>query len=215
MRYAYLILAFVTVLAVGVLGFRGSHSTKPPLEVFADMDRQPKLQPQDHSVFFADGRSDRPLPTGVISANFGPLGRDLVLEGHYATGKNADGSFAAGLPAQVEINASLLSRGRNRFEIYCAPCHGVLGDGQGITTQYGMNTVAANGNYHTDRLRQMPDGEIFNTITHGKNTMLPYGDKLSVEDRWAVVAYVRALQRSHQGTAADVPAAHRQELGLP
>jgi mono/diheme cytochrome c family protein len=86
-----------------------------------------------------------------------------------------------------------------------------LGDGQGITKQYGMGATPS---YHDDRIRNMSEGEIFNTITHGKGNMLSYADKLTVEDRWAVVAYVRALQRAEMGTPADVPPAHKTELGI-
>jgi mono/diheme cytochrome c family protein len=104
-----------------------------------------------------------------------------------------------------------MERGRERYATYCAPCHGALGDGQGITRGYGMATTAT---YHDDRIRNMPEGEIFNTITNGKNTMSSYADKLSPEDRWAVIAYVRALERARQGTVADVPADHKADLGL-
>jgi mono/diheme cytochrome c family protein len=105
-----------------------------------------------------------------------------------------------------------VQRGRDRYQIYCTPCHGAAGDGNGITKKYGMGATPS---YHDDRLRNMPDGEIFNTITNGKNTMLPYADKLSPEDRWAVVTYVRALQRAQQGTAADVTDdAAKKSLGI-
>ena len=107
------------------------------------------------------------------------------------------------------MDAKLLDRGQMKFNIYCAPCHGAIGDGNGITKQYGMGATPT---YHDDRLRQMPEGDIFNTITHGKNTMFPYADKLSPDDRWAVVAYVRALQRAHHATINDVPLEQRGGL---
>jgi mono/diheme cytochrome c family protein len=109
----------------------------------------------------------------------------------------------------VEVTTALIQRGQNRYMIYCAPCHGALGDGNGITKSYGMLAAA---NYHDDRIRTMPEGEIFNTITNGKNTMLSYADKLSPDDRWAVVSYVRALQRARHGTIGDVPADQRGGL---
>jgi mono/diheme cytochrome c family protein len=127
---------------------------------------------------------------------------------HYA-GKNPDGSFVRGFPADLTVNEALVRRGQNRFEIYCLPCHGKLGDGQGITKSYGMATTPS---YHDDRIRNMPEGEIFNTITNGKNTMFPYADKLSPDDRWAVVAYVRALQRAHHASIDDVPPDQRGGL---
>ena len=214
MRYAYYTLAFLVVLLISVMGFRGLVSTRPPIEVFSDMERQAKYKPQAESRFFADGRADRPIPAGTV-----PYGRDTIAkldkngrvyfadpaflraDDRYYAGKNPDGSFARGFP--VEVNQALLARGRGRYTIYCAPCHGALGDGNGITKSYGMLAAAT---YQDDRLRAMAEGEIFNTITNGKNTMLPYADKLSPDDRWAVIAYVRALQRARHGIKADVPA---------
>jgi len=108
------------------------------------------------------------------------------------------------------VTHELMARGQQRFTIYCAPCHGALGDGQGITKSYGMTATPT---YHDDRLRQMAEGELFNTITNGKNTMMPYADKLPADDRWAVIVYLRALQRAQNGREADVPAAARAQLG--
>jgi mono/diheme cytochrome c family protein len=202
MRYAYYTLAFAVVLLISVMGFRGMKSSRPPIEVFPDMDHQAKYKPQAESKFFADGRADRPLPAGVV-----PHGRTVDADPAFLraddfryAGKAADGSFARGFP--VEVTEAFVRRGQNRFQIYCAPCHGTLGDGNGITKSYGMLVTPS---YHDDRIRSMPEGEIFNTITNGKNTMFPYADKLSPDDRWAVVAYVRALQRAHHGSIADVP----------
>lgn len=216
MRNVYLVTALVVVLAVSVLGFRGTKFTHSPMDVFPEwlfpgMKYQPKYRPQGSSDFFADGRADRPLPTGVVPANYGPLAQPLRADPHLAEGKNPDGSFATGFPASITVDLKLLEHGRDRFTIYCTPCHGALGDGQGITKQYGMGATPT---YHDDRIRNMPEGEIFNTITHGKGNMLSYADKLTVEDRWAVIAYVRALQRAQMGTVADVPPAHKTELGI-
>lgn len=216
MRYVSLATFFFVVLAVSILGFRGSISTRPPLELIPDMDHQAKYKPQAESPFFADGRADRPLPTGVVA-----YGRNSTADAPDAAflrdddatylGKNADGSWLAGFPNSVKIDASFMARGQDRFSIYCAPCHGALGDGNGITKQYGMGATPS---YHDDRLRTMAEGEIFNTITNGKNNMLSQADKLSPADRWAIIAYVRALQRAANGTAADVPPSHKPELGL-
>jgi len=210
MRHAYYTLAFLVVLLISVMGFRGLVSTRPPIEVFPDMDRQAKYKPQAGSRFFADARADRPIPAGTV-----PFGRDsaqadpafLRADDFRYAGKAADGSFARGFP--MAVDAPLLERGRGRYQIYCSPCHGALGDGNGITKSYGM---AVTPGYHDDRLRAMAEGEIFNTITHGKNTMMPYADKLSTDDRWAVIAYVRALQRARHGTLDDVPAGQRGGL---
>lgn len=211
MRNVYLILTFVCVALVSVLGFRGQLFTLPPLDVFPEwafpgMKYQPKLRPQAESAFFADGRADR-MPVQHTVAR-GMLRDDDAL--HF--GKDNAGGFIRGFPGNVTVDLKFIERGRDRYEIYCAPCHSATGDGNGITKRYGMGATPS---YHDDRLRTMPEGEIYNTITNGKNTMLPYADKLAPEERWAVVAYVRALQRAQQGRAADVTdAAARQSLGI-
>jgi mono/diheme cytochrome c family protein len=214
MRYAYLILLFVVVSAVSVLGFRGSLTERPPLEIFPDMDHQPKYKPQAESAFFADKRTDRPSPTGVVPfgrTSLTPEAKFLAADDHLYRGTTADGKMAKGFPPSVEINSQLLERGQLKYTIYCAPCHGALGDGNGITKQYGMGATPS---YHDDRLRSTPDGDLFHTISAGKGNMLSYADKLEPTDRWAVVAYVRALQRAQTGTTLDVAPANKAELGL-
>jgi len=209
MRYAYYTLLFAVALTISIAGFRGMRSTQPPIVVFPDMDVQGKYKPQAASKFFADGRTDRPAPAGTV-----PRGRSTAADpdflraddAHYL-GKNADGSFVKGFP--IEVTETMIRRGQNRYAIYCAPCHGVNGDGQGITKAYGMVLTPS---YHDDRLRQMPEGQVFNTITNGLNTMSPYADKLSPDERWAVIAYVRALQRAHNAKLSDVPLANQGEL---
>jgi mono/diheme cytochrome c family protein len=210
MRYAYFTFTFLCVLAVSLLGFRGSVFTKPPLMVFPttffpEMNQQAKYRPQAASEFFADGRADRPLPSGVVSRN--PLRND----DHLYRGKAADGQWARGFPAAVTIDAQRIERGRERFTIYCQPCHGALGDGKGIVTQYNWGAPA---NFHSDIFRNMAEGQIFDTITNGAKTMFPYGDKLVPEDRWAVIAYVRALQRAQNSRVEDVEVSHKSELGI-
>ena len=211
MRHVYLVTLFVCVLVVSLLGFRGELFTKPPMDVFPEwafpgMKYQPRYRPQAESAFFADGRADRVPPPHTVAR--GMLRTDDAL---HAGRVNAN-EFVRGFPAPLTVDLKFLEHGRERYEIYCLPCHGALGDGNGITKRYGMGSTPT---YHDDRLRSMPEGEIYNTITNGKNTMLPYADKLTPEERWAVVAYVRALQRSQQGKPADVTdAAARQSLGL-
>lgn len=205
MRYLYLVTFFIVVLGVGILGFRGSTSTKPPLEIFPDMDRQPKYDPQRRSPFFADERTDRPLPPGVVARG------QLRVDRHLNEGRSPDGTFAADFPAGLSVDHTFMANGRESYDIYCGPCHGRLGDGRGIVTQYGWGTPVS---FHSDQYRQMPAGEIFHVITEGRNTMFPYADKLTPEERWSVVAYVRALQRAHNGRVEDVPAARRGELGI-
>jgi mono/diheme cytochrome c family protein len=210
MRHVYLVTFFLCVLVVSVLGFRGTPFTLPPLDqwpewAFPSMEHQPKPRPQSASAFFADGRMDRVPPANTVARGM------LRLDDHRYTGKVGD-QFAKGFPAGVTVDGTLLARGRDRYDIYCAVCHGKTGDGNGITKKYGMGATPS---YHDDRLRSVPEGELYHTIAFGKNTMLGYADKLSPEDRWAVVAYVRALQRAQQGSPTDVvdPAA-KQSLGL-
>jgi mono/diheme cytochrome c family protein len=205
MRYVYYVFLFICVLTVSVLGFRGSISTKPPLEVFPDMDRQAKYKPQGTSAFFADGRSDRPLPAGVVARG------DLRGDTELFSGKDSAGKWLTRFPQAVSVDAQLMERGHQKFTIYCAPCHGAVGDGNGVTKQYGMGVTPS---YHDDRIRKLSHGEIYNVITNGKNTMLPYADKIAPQDRWAVVAYLRALQRAQMGTVNDVPPAFKSQLGL-
>lgn len=212
MRHVYLVTFFLCVLGVSILGFRGQIFTLPPLDQWPDwafpgMEVQPKHRPQSASAFFGDGASDRTPPPRTVAR--GMMRDDL----HLHHGKVAGGGFATGLPATLTVDGAFLERGRSQYQIYCAPCHGALGDGNGITKKYGMGATPS---YHDPRLRAQPDGELYQTITLGKNTMLPYADKLAPADRWAVVAYVRALQRAQQGTVADVTdAAGKKALGLP
>lgn len=218
MRHVYLVTALIVVLAVSFLGFRGTRFTHPPADVFPEwlfpgMKRQPHLKPMSESKFFADGRTDRAPVEGTVAANYGPLGREFRGDDHLYLGKMKDGAWAKTFPAAITVDQKLLDRGRDRFQIYCAPCHGLIGDGNGITKKYGMGATPS---YFDDRIRNLTDGEIFNTITNGKQpgNMFPYGDKLSPQDRWAVVAYVRALQLAGHATIHDVPADHRSDLGL-
>jgi len=216
MRNLYLITAFTCVLLVSILGFRGRTFTKPPMDVFPEwlfpgMKYQPKLTQQTESAFFADGRSDRPAPPHTVPSSYGPAGQPLRDDDFMYLGKMRDGSFARGFPKEVKVDMKFISRGRDRFTIYCQPCHGAVGDGNGVTKKYGMGATPT---YHDDRIRKMAEGEIFNTITNGKGQMNPYADKLLPADRWAVIAYVRALQRAQTGTAADVPDDHKVDLGI-
>jgi len=214
MRYAYLVLFFTLVTAVSVLGFRGSLTTRPPLEFFADMDHQAKYKAQAESAFFADKRTDRPVPPGVVPFGRTAIASDglfLAADDQLYRGLATDGSYARGIPSSLAVDAKFLERGKLKYGIYCTVCHGAVGDGNGITKQYGMGATPS---FHDERLRNVPEGDIFHTITAGKNNMLAYADKLEPADRWAVVAYVRALQRAQVGTAADVPSAHKSELGL-
>ena len=217
MRIFLALYVFTVVAAVSILGFRGSISTKPPLEVFPDMDRQARYKPQAENEFFADGRNDRPVPANtvargnyfnqaeVFSAGFEDqaLG-DTVLN----DGKDGAGNFVKTLP--LEVSHALMAEGKAKYDIFCTVCHGAAGDGNGVTKPYGV--LAAS--YHDDRLRSVEDGYIFDVIKNGKGLMLPLNDRISPEEGWAIVLYVRALQRSQNADAKELSAAQRTELGL-
>ena len=116
-------------------------------------------------------------------------------------------NWGTGIP--LEVTPTLMRRGEERFNINCTVCHGPLGAGDGIVKQYGLATVVT---LQDDRIRNMSDGEIFDTITHGKNTMMAYGPRVTVQDRWAIISYLRALQRSQRASAADIPPQHLAEM---
>jgi mono/diheme cytochrome c family protein len=202
MRYFVLGFFLLCILAVSIAGFRGDTSRRTPIELFPDMDRQPKVRPQTDSGFFSDGLSSRTTPEGTVS-------RGSSYEANaFNTGRIAGTTnFVAVLP--VKLTDGLMARGQQRYDIYCAVCHGAAGDGKGVTMKYGMVGMA---NFHDPRLIEMTDGEIFNTITHGKNLMGGYGSNIDPEDRWAVVAYVRALQRSRLAKDSEIPEAARAAL---
>ena len=161
---------------VGIAGFRGGRSRQPPIEIFPDMNRQLKLRPQEADAFFPNGVSSQLPPPGTI-ARSEPIqtvkGPVYTFEDSPVNTGRVDGTtnFIATNP--LPVNEALLQRGRERFDIYCAPCHGRLGDGNGITKKIG--DLPAVANLHDQRIVELPDGDIFNTITHGKNTMSAYG----------------------------------------
>ena len=202
MRYFIIIFIFLIIATISIMGFRGSKSLKPPLEVFPDMDRMGKYKPQAENSFFADGMADRPAVPGTIAAS------SFNEDQYFTSGKISD-QWGKGFP--VTVNHELIQLGEEKFNIHCSICHGLSGDGNGITKSYGM---IATPNYHSDRLRGMPEGEIFNTITYGRNTTGAYGVKLRIHERWAVIAYIRTLQRSRNARPEDVPQDSRGILGL-
>lgn len=213
MRYFFLIWLLLCVAVVSIAGFRGQTSRKPPIELFPDMDRQPKLRPQTEFGFFPDRFSSRMPVSGTIPATKAlKVGEQEVYsyeEHPFNTGR------VAGTTNFVEVNPlpideKLLVRGQQRFQIYCSPCHGAQADGNGITKKVGAMAIVAN--LHDPRIVRQPDGEIFNTITYGKNLMGPYAGQVPVADRWAIIAYLRTLQRSRLGNLDDVPAGERKNL---
>jgi mono/diheme cytochrome c family protein len=213
MRHFLVILAVCVVAVIAIAGKRGSVSRRPPLEVFPDMDRQLKLRPQQPNGFFVDGLSSRlPVPGTVAQ---GPAIQTLAGPAASWGDAPVNTGCLAGTTNFVETNplpvtSALLRRGQERFTIYCAPCHGGQADGNGVTRKLGMAVVA---NLHDGRIVTMADGELFNTVTHGKNLMQSYATQVPVGDRWAILAYVRALQRSRLGSVDDLPPALREKLG--
>ncbi len=221
-----MIFLLCTIAILAVFGFRGQTSTGPPLELFPDMVRQMKVRAQAPLNFLADGRGPRSPVAGTV-----PIGYEMPTKSealntsaaaigsyshprasfsagtdYYNTGKMGD-HWGTGIP--LEVTRELMQRGQQRFNITCAMCHGAAAEGNGITKQYGLATVVT---LQDDRIRKMSDGEIFNTITNGKNTMMAYGPNIIVTDRWAIIAYLRALQRSQHAAVADVPEDHRAQL---
>lgn len=213
MRYFIAILLVATAAIIGVLGFRGSHFRKPPLYIFPDMEWQLKLRPQKPSGFFANGRTSQ-LPVPGTIARSTPIQTAAGAVFPYEDAPVNTGRVT-GTTNFVDLNplpvtAALLKRGQQRFTINCSPCHGQLADGNGITKKIGAMTVVAN--LHDPRIVKMQDGELFYVITNGRNLMGAYGPNVTVEDRWAIVAYLRALQFSQLASLDDVPEALRASL---
>jgi mono/diheme cytochrome c family protein len=168
-----------------------------------DMHDQPKYKPYRGSDFFGDGRSARPLPEGTVARG------QLREDAHLYTGR-VNGQLAATFP--FPITEAVLARGRERYGIFCSPCHGLAGYGDGMVVARGFRRAA---NYHVDRLRAERPGYFYDVITNGFGAMPSYAPQIPVEDRWAIVAYVRALQLSQHATLQDVPPEKRGELGAP
>jgi len=164
------------------------------------MHDQPKYIPLRQSTFFGDERSARPLVPGTVAR--GHLHEDTLLE----TGK-AGSEDATMFPFRVD--GQVLARGRERFEIYCSPCHGRTGAGDGMVVRRGFRRPPS---YHDDRLRNAPIGHFIDVMTNGFGAMADYRQQVDARDRWAIAAYIRALQLSAHATISDVPAADREKL---
>lgn len=181
--------------------FRGRPSEKPPIHINPNMDDQPKYKAQAESKYFKNGSAMRMPVPGTVARG------ELFEDTKYYYGKDADGNPVKENP--VPVTMQLLKRGQNRFNIYCSPCHGLAGDGQGIVVKRGFLPPP---NFHQDLVRNYPDGHIFDVISNGIRNMPSYKHMISVEDRWAIVSYVRALQRSQDATLGDVPEDIRKEI---
>jgi mono/diheme cytochrome c family protein len=213
MRYILMLFGLTALLVMVIAGKRGDTSRRPPIELFPDMDRQPKLRPQTGNGSFKDGFSSQLPVEGTVAR--GSAWQDSPENTGKLPGPPIPGvtNWVPTIP--IPVNAQLLARGRERFNISCSPCHGEAGDGKGITTKFGMTIIADLHDVATRRVPQQADGEIFNTLSYGKGLMQGYAANLSIPDRWAIVAYVRALQRSRLASLEDVPAAERGALTKP
>lgn len=171
------------VLLLAAIAARGCPSRRPPIHLNPNMDDQPKYRPQAPSLFFASGSTSQvPIATTIARG-------ELREDSAFFDGRSPFGSFVSN---PVPVDAALVARGHERFDIYCRPCHGDSGDGRGAL--YRRSKLEAR-NLHDDRIKQMPDGQIFDVITNGVGLMQGYRFPIPVRDRWAIVAYVRELQR--------------------
>jgi mono/diheme cytochrome c family protein len=184
------------------------------------MKHHPKVITQHGSRFFADGRADHPMIPGTL-----PVGYNLQGRYYQASANNLAGNagftsqptyrdtgvmgdfYGDGIP--LTLDEKLIERGHERYDIFCAVCHDKTGSGNGVAKSFGLLTVAS---LLDDRIKTQPDGQIFSTITNGKNTMGAYGSNIAVEDRWAIVAYLRILQRSQSMSVDALPAEIKTQL---
>jgi mono/diheme cytochrome c family protein len=175
----------------------------PPAPVPDEMDSQFKFKAQAPNWFFGDGRAMRLPPEGTVASE------DVVVETAFHNGKDGN-AWTTNMPAQVPLDEQTMARGQQRFGIYCAPCHGLAGHGDGMVSRRAEKlqegTWVTPTNLHEERVRNLPVGDLFNTITHGIRNMPAYGHSIDPTDRWAIVMYVRALQLSQHAPKSAVPA---------
>ncbi len=208
--YVLLFLAALSLIPLGLI-YKARHSTKSTtrIQVVSDMDDQSFFKPQSTNPFFADGMAMRQHPEGAVA-------RGMLREDEdYYQGATRDTVFAERLP--VPVSHDLLARGRDRFNIFCAPCHGASGNGQGLVHARAAALAEGTWTPPTDLTSQTvidrPAGHIYNTITKGIRTMPAHAAQIEPDDRWAIVAYVRALQLSRNATIDDVTESDRALLG--
>jgi mono/diheme cytochrome c family protein len=189
--------ALALASVVGLTGCaRGCTSSRPPIHLNPSMDDQPKVLTQTASSFFFNGSSMREPVPGTV-----PIG-GLKEDAAFFTGKRADGQFIATIP--VTVDDALLERGRQRYVIYCQPCHDARGDGKGILFQRGNVPTAS---FHAEKILKYPDGQVFDIMTNGMGLMPAYRWPIPPADRWAILAHVRDLERKRLASAASAAAA--------
>lgn len=182
--------------------FRGMPSEKPPVHLIRNMFTQPKYKPQSESHFFADHSTMRLPPEHTVARGA------LYADDAFYRGRDAQGNYVKSIPMQITM--ADLKRGQQRYNIYCRPCHGAAGDGQGIITRYNYPIPPIN--FHTKRVLEMADGNIYEVISKGVRNMPSYGAQIPPADRWRIVAYVRALERSWQAKLDEIPPEKRMAL---
>lgn len=194
---------------MGVMACQGQTFPEPPIHLQQNMDFQTKFEAQEYNDFYGDGRAMRMPVEGTVAVG------ELKIDDHLHVGK-VDGEHVAELPAVDEtgapmnLDAEFLARGQERYGIYCTPCHGAAGAGNGMVVQRGMLKPPA---LNDERLLSMNVGYFYDVITNGVRNMPPYASQIPVRDRWAISAYVRVLQRSQYATIDDVPQEQRTEKG--
>jgi mono/diheme cytochrome c family protein len=198
-RYAILIVILLAMIPPALIAqLRAVNSKSPRVHPILDMDNQPKFRAQHANPLFVDGRAMRIQVEDTVARG------GLQEDDHLYLGVR-DNAWATVFPPQVSVDMPLLERGRERFDIYCLPCHGAAGYGDGIVNKRAMElmNLGTNGttwvqpkSIHDADVRDQPVGQIYNSITNGVRTMPAYGSQIPVPDRWAIVAYVKALQRS-------------------
>ncbi len=181
--------------------YRGRPSEDPPIHLNPNMDSQPKYKPQSEGDFFLDKSAMREPVSGAIARE------NAKDDSEYYFGKDNRGRFIAESP--IPLTEQSLDRGRERFNIYCAVCHGRVGDGKGIVVEKGLLPPPS---FHEQRIKEMAEGEIFNTITNGLRNMPSYRHQIPVEDRWMIIQYLRALQLSQNAGINDIPGEMRDSL---
>jgi mono/diheme cytochrome c family protein len=214
MRYFFLAYLLLIIVVVSFAGFRGGKTARSPIQLQGDMDAQAKITPQSSNDFFANRQGGRYRVPGTI-----PMGFEIPTVAASAGGKQSLTGFAIadnylntgkmgefyghGLPEEVTADTALLERGALKYSIYCSICHGASGNGAGVISKYGLapaNLVVTPINDPTQR----PDGQIYDVIVNGKGLMGGYGANLTLQDRWAIVSYVRVLQQRSKMPAAEV-----------
>ncbi|HEX2896935.1 MAG TPA: cytochrome c [candidate division Zixibacteria bacterium] len=198
-QFAFILLLIVAVSLAGC--YQGQPSKNPPIHINPNMDDQPKFQAQSSSSFFENGQAMRkPIP-GTVAR--GQLREDVV----YYTGKDVSGKLVKKSPVPASLEN--IKRGQDRFNIYCAACHGKVGDGVSMVVKRGMFPPA---NFSQERLVKIEDGHFFDVMSNGLRNMPAYKSQIPVSDRWAIINYIRVLQRSQTATAKDVPAEVKAKL---